>query len=83
MQTQSMRQTAFLQAVTMAGGQPALAKSLNEAGYQVTQQTISNWCRRLQGPPAEAVPVICNAVNHQIKPYQLRPDVFPAPLKTA
>lgn len=87
MQTNSVPQTPqyFLMAVIRkAGGQTKLASAMVENGYPVTQQTLSNWLKKPEGPPSDAVPVMCRAVKNQVQPHELRPDVFPAPLsKTA
>lgn len=82
MQTTQSPQTPqqhLITAVRKAGGQSKLASTMIEVGYRVTQQTLSNWLKKPEGPPSDAVPAICRAVKNQVKPHQLRPDVFPAP----
>ena len=58
-------------AVEIAGGQVALAKAIN-----VSQPRIWNWIHRDHSIPAEYVLPICQAINFQLQPVDLRPDVF-------
>ena len=40
-------------------------------------QTVCNWLTR--GVPADKVLVFCIAVDFEIKPHELRPDLYPHP----
>lgn len=61
-------------AVTMIGGQTKLAGVIG-----VRQGHIWNWLNRDgQVPPEQAIP-ISRALNGEITPHQLRPDIYPNP----
>lgn len=58
-------------AIDLAGGQTQLSKAIN-----VSQPRLWNWLNRDKIVPAEFVRPICQAVQDQIKPHELRPDIF-------
>ena len=58
-------------AVKIAGGQVALAKAI-----KVSQPRVWNWIHRDHCVPAKFVLPICEAIDYQLKPSDLRPDVF-------
>ena len=64
-------QTPLERAVKFAGGQVALS-----AGIGISQPRLWNWLNRDKRVPAEFVKAICSLVDHQIQPWDLRPDVF-------
>ncbi len=67
---------SFLEkAVKLVGGQVAMAKATG-----VKQAHVWGWLNKTKdGTPAERVIAICNAVNWQVTPHQLRPDIYPHP----
>lgn len=60
--------------VELAGGQVSLAKAIG-----ATQQHIWNWLNRDKQVPADRVLPIVSAVRGQVRPYDLRPDIYPDP----
>lgn len=70
-------ETAIEKAVRLAGGQSALAKSIG-----VTQGAVWKWINQGRKISAENAAAVSKAVNGDVKPYELRPDipeVFPHP----
>lgn len=65
---------ALKQAVSIAGGQSALAKLCG-----VRQPHIWNWLNRDNRVPAENVLAVCKAVSWKVTPHELRPDIYPNP----
>lgn len=59
-------------AIKNAGSQAELARRLD-----TTLMRIGNWKRR--GVPADQVLSICRAVGGAVRPYDLRPDIYPDP----
>ena len=58
-------------AIGLAGGQTQLAKMIG-----VSQPRMWNWLNRDKTVPGEYVRPICEAVNNQVLPSELRPDIF-------
>lgn len=58
--------------IDIAGSPSALARRLG-----VSAQRISNW--RSRGIPGDHVLVVCAAVDWQVRPHDLRPDMYPNP----
>lgn len=63
------------QAVSIAGGQTALAKAISASHPNVKQQHIWKWLRAKRVPGEYAV-AIEDATGGKVSRYQLRPDVF-------
>jgi DNA-binding transcriptional regulator YdaS (Cro superfamily) len=64
---------ALLRAVTLAGGQTALARRIGK-----TQSHVAQWLRRGRVGPTACIPIE-TAVGGQVTRYELRPDVFGKP----
>ena len=68
-------------AVELAGGQKALASKLRTVlpESKVKQGHVWHWLNIAKAPmpPAEYVLAITRAVEGQITPHQLRPDLYP------
>jgi DNA-binding transcriptional regulator YdaS (Cro superfamily) len=65
--------TAGLQkAINLAGSQSALASLIDKR-----QSNISTWLHRDNRVPAEAVIPIAAALDYQVTPHELRPDLYP------
>lgn len=64
---------ALLRAVTLAGGQSALARRIGK-----TQSHVAQWLRRGRAGPTACI-AIETAVGGQVTRYELRPDVFGKP----
>ena len=62
--------------IRIAGGQSALARA---CGGKIKQAHVWNWLNRPQPIPAESVLQICAAVDWQVTPHQLRPEIYPHP----
>lgn len=73
----------LIKAVTLAKGQVALAtrlrKLMPERKNPLTQAHIWNWLNSMKGltPPGEYVIPIVIAVNGEVTPHELRPDLYP------
>jgi DNA-binding transcriptional regulator YdaS (Cro superfamily) len=64
--------TPLERAISLAGGtQGALAEAIGKK-----QAHIWNWLNKHPVPP-EAVIRISKAVNYQVTPHELRPDIYP------
>ena len=62
-------------AIAIIGGQVATAKAL-----EVSQPTIWKWLNSTkEGLSAEYVRPLCQAVEWQVTPHELRPDLYPHP----
>lgn len=66
-----MRDQALKRAIELAGGVRPLAERIGN----ITPQAISQWERC----PAMRVQSVCAAVGGQVRPEELRPDIFGAP----
>ena len=64
---------ALLRAVSLAGGQTALARRIGKSPAHVAQ-----WLRRGRVGPTACIPIE-TAVGGQVTRYELRPDVFGQP----
>lgn len=74
-----MNSQALDKAIKAAGTTVALARKVG-----VSPQLINHW--KTRGVPAERVPSVCRAVDFQVQPHELRPDLpdlFPAPAESA
>lgn len=63
----------LIRAVTLAGGQTALARRIGK-----TQSHVAQWLRRGRVGPTACIPIEA-ALDGQVTRYELRPDVFGAP----
>lgn len=75
-----MLKTPLEELIELAGGQSALAEKTTKAGKSIGQSTISAWINRFNhrvGP--EYVLAVCQAVDWQMIPHRLRPDLYPHP----
>ncbi|MGH8158396.1 MAG: transcriptional regulator [Rhodanobacter sp.] len=73
-----MNTQAIEKAITVAGGQTALARAIN-----VSQGLVWQWCNGRLKVPAERCQGIEQATEGAVTRYDLRPDVFgEAPVKT-
>ena len=61
---------ALLRAVTLAGGQTALARRIGK-----TQSHVAQWLKRGRVGPTACIPIE-TAVGGRVTRYELRPDVF-------
>lgn len=61
-------------AILLAGSQTALAQLINKR-----QSNIATWLNRDKKVPAEAVIPIAAALNFEVTPHALRPDLYPHP----
>lgn len=68
-----MATEALEKAITIAGGQTALAKLIGR-----DQRTIWAWLNMTKRVPAEMVLSIEKAVSGQVTRHELRPDIYPA-----
>lgn len=68
-------------AVELASGQVALAAKVRALmpESKVSQAHVWNWLNSEKSPmpPAEYVRAICMAVDGQVTPHELRPDLYP------
>jgi DNA-binding transcriptional regulator YdaS (Cro superfamily) len=69
-----MSTAALQQAIDLAGSQTELARMIKKR-----QSNIASWLHRDKKVPAEAVIPIAEALNYEVTPHQLRPDVYPDP----
>ena len=67
--------------VELAGGQVSLAVKLKVIvpSSKISQGHIWNWLNRENQVPAEWVLPCCQALDWQVTPNQLRPDLYPHP----
>ena len=71
---------ALERAVSIAGGQSALAKKINSLvpdKIQVKQQNIWAWLNKSGTVPAEYAIPIELATGGQVKRHEIRPDIYP------
>lgn len=59
--------------------QTRLAERMTAIGPRITQGAISQWLRKRV--PAERVNQLCEATDGQIRPEDVRPDLFVSPQK--
>ncbi len=59
-------------AIKLAGSQTALAEKIG-----TKQQNVSQWAKSRVSP--EFVLGVAKAVNFQVTPHELRPDIYPHP----
>lgn len=64
----------FKKAISKAGTQSEFAQIIPK-GKQVT---IAKWISRGR-VPAERVIDVCAAINYQVTPHEIRPDIYPHP----
>lgn len=76
-----MCKTTLLKAVQLAGGQAHLARGIRKRipGSKTGQVTVWGWLNgaKFEVPPAEAVIPICETIDWQMTPHELRPDLYP------
>ena len=66
--------------VDLVDGQVALAEVLATEEEPIKQAHVWRWLNTTaEGIPAKHVIRACRAVNWQVTPHQLRPDVYPHP----
>ena len=67
--------------IELVGGQVALAAAIRQRipGCKVSQAHVWKWLNRAKCPvpPAEYVCAMAEAVDYEVTPHQLRPDVYP------
>jgi len=73
--------SALEKAVEIATGQKALADELSLiCNRPVKQAHVWNWLNTTRdGVPGEYVIPICAAIDYQVTPHELRPDLYPNP----
>jgi DNA-binding transcriptional regulator YdaS (Cro superfamily) len=71
----------FLEKIVMlAGGQASLAGVLATKEEPIKQAHVWNWLNvTVNGIPERHVIKACAAVNWQVTPHELRPDIYPHP----
>lgn len=69
-----MSTSVLEQAVTLGGGQSAVARACG-----VKQAHVWYWLRRAQRWPAEHAKTLSDLTGGEITPEQIRPDVFGPP----
>lgn len=69
-----MSTKALRKAISIAGSQTLLAKSLG-----LSQPYIWNWLNRDHAVPAEFVIPVSRSVDWTVTPHELRPDIYPHP----
>lgn len=78
-----MSRESLQKAVDFAKGQAPLARKIKAMmpGSKVGQVHIWGWLHtvKMEVPPAEAVIPISAAVDWQVTPHELRPDIYPSP----
>lgn len=78
-----MSKETLLKAVEIAGGQAHLARAVRVVlpDSKISQVHVWGWLNeaKIEVPPAEYVLPIAQALNWQITPHQLRPDLYPNP----
>lgn len=85
MDSPSIGLEALREAITIAGGQAALAKRLDGIGGRLDPpmrckpQNVWAWLNRDGRVPAEWARLIAEAIEFQILPSRLRPDLYPHP----
>jgi DNA-binding transcriptional regulator YdaS (Cro superfamily) len=62
------------------GGQSKLADCLKTERDPVSQAHVWKWLNTtVNGIPEKHVIKACSAVNYQVTPHELRPDIYPHP----
>lgn len=78
-----MSKQSLNEAVKLAGGQVALANGIKARfpASKVSQAHVWKWLNRAncEVPPAEYVIAIAETINWQLRPHDLRPDIYPNP----
>lgn len=78
-----MSTESLLKAVRIAGGQVHLARRIraHRPGSKIGQVHIWGWLNVCKAPvpPAESVLAIAAAVDWEVTPHELRPDIYPNP----
>jgi len=72
---------ALRRAVELCKGQAGLAQRMSESigeGEKIGPTAIANWIQRGQVPADRVIPV-ARAVEFQVTPHELRPDLYPHP----
>ena len=70
----TMKHKSVLKAAAILGSQAKLAALFNRK-----QQTVTYWIKK--GIPAEYVLTVERATDNQVTRYDLRPDLYPKPIK--
>lgn len=66
--------------VQLVGGQVALADALATKEEPIKQGHVWRWLNTtVEGIPARHVIPACSAINWQVTPHELRPDLYPHP----
>jgi DNA-binding transcriptional regulator YdaS (Cro superfamily) len=77
---------ALRTAITLAGGQSAMAEKLTRSARKlglipmnknISQQSVYNWLTRQQQSPSKYARLISDTVNGKVTANQLRPDLYP------
>lgn len=76
-----MSKKSLEKAVSLAGGQVALAAGIRQRmpSSKVSQAHVWKWLNRVKGPvpPGDYVVAIADTVGYQITPHELRGDLYP------
>ena len=68
------KREAVKKAIELAGGQTALARLVG-----TRQSSVFNWLNRGQEMPADQVLTVAWALDFEITPHEMRPDLYPYP----
>jgi DNA-binding transcriptional regulator YdaS (Cro superfamily) len=63
----------YKKAISIAGSQVKLAEKM-----QTRVGTVGIWVQRGIVPPERVIDV-CAAINYQVTPHEIRPDIYPHP----
>lgn len=82
-----MSKEAIEKCVALAGGQTALVEKMKphlppKLAGAIRQGHLWGWLNRDRMspvPPPEYVLAMCKAVGHEVREFELRPDIYPAP----
>ena len=70
-----MEQTPLTKAVSIVGGQSAMARAIG-----TSQANVWYWINKAKAVPAEFVAKIESATGGAVQRHDLRPDLFPTPV---
>ena len=81
---------ALKSAIELAGGQSSMAEKLTKLSRKldcisehksISQQSVYNWLTRQKQSPSKYARLIAEVVHQEVTANQLRPDLYPYPLK--
>lgn len=71
---------AIYRAISLCRSQSELARRISAvAQRKVAAQNIQYWLQSVHGVGAESVLAVAAAVEFQVTPHELRPDLYPHP----